>query len=46
MRVACEGWKRIPKYHKLMDRDISSVGLTSKKITVATKSIFNWTRLG
>ncbi len=31
MRVACEGWKRIQKYHKLMDRDISSVGLTSKK---------------
>jgi uncharacterized protein YllA (UPF0747 family) len=25
MRVACAGWRRFQKYHKLMDRDISAV---------------------
>lgn len=32
MRVACEGWRRIQKYHKLMNYDISDLKPTSKKI--------------
>ena len=30
MRVACEGWRHVEKYHKLMDRDISAVNPSSE----------------
>ena len=32
MRVTCEGWRRIQKYHKFMNCDVSGLKPTSKKI--------------
>lgn len=30
MRVACEGWRHVDKFHKLMDRDISAVNTSTE----------------
>jgi len=41
MRVLCEGWKRVDKYHKLMNHDISRTNPSSEELRDRDKVYIN-----